>query len=170
MKGSATGIGRKLEVLYGLVASRVFHHASTMLTGDVTFARVISLFHLHHHESQTIAELAEATGLSHAAASRMVDGLYREGLVDRREASEDRRQKCVELTAGGVEKIETMRQVTAEAYAELLARVPKDLRVRLDEILIDLEPYMAPTVQETDTKAEATTRNRPAGTASKRRG
>jgi len=54
-----------------------------MLSGDVTFARVISLFHLHHHDSQTIAELAEATGLSHAAASRMVDGLYREGVVPR---------------------------------------------------------------------------------------
>jgi len=96
-----------------------------MLSGDVTFARVISLFHLHHHDSQTIAELAEATGLSHAAASRMVDGLYREGVVDRREAAEDRRQKCVELTPAGLKKIEAMRQVTTEAYAEMMPQVPK---------------------------------------------
>ncbi|PRZ56705.1 DNA-binding MarR family transcriptional regulator [Paraburkholderia fungorum] len=148
MKGSATGIGRKLELLYGLVASRVFHHASTMLSGDVTFARVISLFHLHHHDSQTIAELAEATGLSHAAASRMVDGLYREGVVDRREAAEDRRQKCVELTPAGLKKIEAMRQVTTEAYAEMMAQVPKELRIRLDEILLELEPYVIPSEAE----------------------
>jgi DNA-binding MarR family transcriptional regulator len=148
MKGSATGIGRKLELLYGLVASRVFHHASTMLSGDVTFARVISLFHLNHHESQTIAEIAEATGLSHAAASRMVDGLYREGVVDRREASEDRRQKCVELTPDGLKKIEAMRQVTTEAYAELMAKVPRELRTRLDGILIELEPYLIPPEPE----------------------
>ncbi|MFM0045649.1 MarR family transcriptional regulator [Paraburkholderia sediminicola] len=148
MKGSATGIGRKLELLYGLVASRVFHHASTMLSGDVTFARVISLFHLNHHESQTIAEIAEATGLSHAAASRMVDGLYREGVVDRREAAEDRRQKCVELTADGLKKIEAMRQVTTEAYAELMAQVPRELRTRLDGILTELEPYLIPPEPE----------------------
>jgi DNA-binding MarR family transcriptional regulator len=148
IKGSATGIGRKLELLHGMVASRVFHHASTMLTGDVTFARVISLFHLNHNDSQTIAEIAVTTGLSHAAASRMVDGLYREGLVDRREAAEDRRQKSVELTPDGLEKIETMRQVTTEAYAELMARVPKELRIKFQEILVELEPYLIPSDAE----------------------
>ena len=145
MKGRAIGIGLKLELLFGLVASQVFHHASTMLNGEVTFARVIALFHLHHHDSQTIAELAEATGLSHAAASRMVDGLYRECVVDRREAAEDRRQKCVGLTPDGLKKIETMRLVTTEAYAELMAQVPRELRIRFDEILKELEPYLIPS-------------------------
>ncbi|MCX4162565.1 MULTISPECIES: MarR family winged helix-turn-helix transcriptional regulator [Paraburkholderia] len=135
----------KLELLFGLVASRVFHHASTMLNGDVTFARIISLFHLQFHDTQTIAEIAGVTGLSQAAASRMVDGLYREGVVDRRESEEDRRQKCVELTPDGLKRIEAMRQVTTDAYAELMAQVPRDLRIRLHEVLIELEPYLIPS-------------------------
>ena len=145
MKGRAISIGIKLERLFGLVASRVFRHASTMLNGDVTFARIISLFHLQYHDTQTVAEIAGATGLSQAAASRMVDGLYREGVVDRREATGDRRQKCVELTPDGLKRIETMRQVTIDAYAELMTQVPRELRVRFHEILIELEPYLIPS-------------------------
>ncbi|MFM0289459.1 MarR family winged helix-turn-helix transcriptional regulator [Paraburkholderia megapolitana] len=145
MKGRAISIAVKLEPLFGLVASRVFHHASTMLSGEVTFARVISLFHLHRHDTQTIAEIAGVTGLSQAAASRMVDGLYREGVVDRRESAEDRRQKCVELTPDGLKRIEAMRQVTTDAYAELIAQVPRELRIRFHEILIELEPYLIPS-------------------------
>lgn len=41
-----------------------------------------------------------------------------------------------------------MRQVTTEAYAEMMAQVPKELRIRLDEILLELEPYVIPSEAE----------------------
>ena len=48
-----------------------------------------------------IADIAQATGLTHNAASRLVDRLVQAGYVSRAEDAHDRRQKRVELTPAG---------------------------------------------------------------------
>jgi len=137
-------LGWALENLYGLVAWRVFRHAATMLDGEVTFSRVMALFHLYRRGPQTIAAQADAASLSHAAASRMIDGLFKAGIVDRREAPDDRRQKRVELTQAGKQRVEALRAATAAAYAQLLGPVPRHLRARLAAALEEIEPFLPP--------------------------
>ncbi|MES2945577.1 MAG: MarR family transcriptional regulator [Pseudomonadota bacterium] len=136
-------LGEALENLFGLVAWQVFRHASTMLEGEVTFARLMTLFFLYRCGPQTIAAVAESAGLSHAAASRMVDGLYKAGVVDRRESAEDRRQKQIAITPAGIERIEALQSVTAKAYSGLLADVPAAQLEGLALALTSIETYLA---------------------------
>jgi DNA-binding MarR family transcriptional regulator len=60
---------------------------------------------LHHLESAdrelTLKQAAESVHVSLPAASRMVDDLFRRGLVERHEDTGDRRMKRVSITADG---------------------------------------------------------------------
>ena len=51
------------------------------------------------------ARLAEATGLSAAATTSMIDRLERKGFVRRRRHDADRRQVLVELTEAGLQRV-----------------------------------------------------------------
>jgi len=129
-----------MEALFGQVARTVFAHASRLIEGEMTFARLMAMFHLYRQGPQTIAELAHGALLSHAATSRMVDGLVRLGIVDRSPGDTDRRQRRVALTAAGVERLESLRAVTADAYGQLLADLPAGARDQLDQVLDALLP------------------------------
>jgi len=63
--------------------------------------------------------LAEAAHLSPGAASEMLDGLERMGIVERAAADADRRRRVFSLSAGGArlveEKLRTLRAEAAEA-------------------------------------------------------
>lgn len=56
-------------------------------------------------EPMTATRLAEATGLSAAATTSMIDRLERKGFVRRRRHDGDRRQVFVELTEPGLERV-----------------------------------------------------------------
>jgi len=49
----------------------------------------------------TVGELAAAAGVSSPTATRMLDGLEREGIVRRKPSTEDRRRIAVDLTTAG---------------------------------------------------------------------
>ncbi len=120
-----------LESLYGRIAPRVFGHAARMLDGEVTFSRVMALFHLYRLGPRSIADLAAAAFLSPTAASRMVDGLVAAGLVSRRESPTDRRRKEVALTPEGGAVIKGLRAETAAALLEVLAPAPSEVAADL---------------------------------------
>jgi DNA-binding MarR family transcriptional regulator len=120
-----------LENLYGRIAPRVFGHAARMLDGEVTFSRVMALFHLYRLGPQSIADLAVVAFLSPTAASRMVDGLVAGGLVSRRESPVDRRRKVVALTAEGGAVIKGLRAETAAAFLEVLGAAPPEMTADL---------------------------------------
>lgn len=149
-------LGDALENLYGLVAWRVFRHASTMLEGEVTFARILTLFHLYRRGPETIATLAEGAGLSQAAASRMIDGLVRTGMVDRRESADDRRQKTIEITRAGIDRLKALQAETAGAYTQLMEDVPEVLRKRLSSVLDEIEPFLSPLPASGETADRST--------------
>lgn len=128
-------LGRNLEQLHGPVAAQMFHHAATMLGGEMSFSRVIALFHLSYRGPQTITSLAKEVMLSHAATSRMVDSLFKAGLLDRQEGAADRRQKLVAITPAGRKCIDTFRSLTADAYARSMAELPLELRAGLSSLM-----------------------------------
>lgn len=136
-------LGWAFEQLHAMIAARIFHEISTtLLEGEFSFSQLNAMFHLLRYGPRTITQLADAARLSHAAASRMVDGLYRAGLVERREVAENRRQKHIELTPAGEEHLIKVRRVTAESYAALMENVPPELRARLADVLAEIGPYM----------------------------
>jgi DNA-binding MarR family transcriptional regulator len=69
---------------------------------DLSFSQARTLFLLTRTtEPLPIHAVAEALGLSVAAAGRNVDQLVRLGMVERRESASDRRVKLVSLTPTG---------------------------------------------------------------------
>jgi DNA-binding MarR family transcriptional regulator len=73
---------------------------------DLSFSQVRALFLLTSTaEPMPIHSIAEALGLSVAAAGRNVDQLLHLDLVERRESATDRRVKLVSLTPSGTELV-----------------------------------------------------------------
>ena len=65
------------------------------------FTQLAALYVLAEGRTTTIGDLAEAIGRSPSATSRLVDGLVRRRLVERRPESEDRRLRTLRLTPRG---------------------------------------------------------------------
>lgn len=153
----AESLGWTFEQLHALIAARVFREiSSTLLEGEFSFSQLNAMFHLLRYGPRTITQLAEAASLSHAAASRMVDRLYRAGLVDRQEVAENRRQKRIELTEAGEQHLAKVRSVTAESYGALMENVPVGLRRKLSQVLGEIAVYLPsrPMIDGETTAAE----------------
>jgi DNA-binding MarR family transcriptional regulator len=65
------------------------------------FTQLAALYVLADSEAATVAELADALGRSPSATSRLVDGLVRRSLVERRIDGDDRRRRSVVLARRG---------------------------------------------------------------------
>lgn len=88
----------------------------------------------------SLGTLAEAVGISDAAAVRMVDGLLKCGLAVRREDDHDRRIKRIGLTATGTDAVR--RLVTAKR--EGLEALAESLPARdLDRLIAALAPIVS---------------------------
>ncbi len=136
-------LGRGLDLMHGLAMHRVFPYlAGRLHGGDLSFSQFNALYQLFHGGPQTIAGLANATHLSHNAASRMVDGLVVAGFAERHEDPSDRRQKKVELTLAGRQRLGEMQDFTIKTYADLLSAVPAEVLDQLAVALNALKPHL----------------------------
>lgn len=70
----------------------------------------------------TASRLAEATGLSAAATTAMIDRLERKGFVVRRRDAGDRRQVLVEMTESGADRVSALYGPLVAEGSPLLAR------------------------------------------------
>ncbi len=83
----------------------------------------------------TATRLAEATGLSTAATTAMIDRLERTGFVRRRRDEGDRRQVIVEMTEDGQARTWAMYGPLVESGLPLLERFTSaELRVLVDHL------------------------------------
>jgi len=75
---------------------------NTIAERDLSFTQIKALCAMDESsEQRCVKELAESMGVSLAAMSRAIDGLYERGFVDRQEDLVDRRMKRVRLTEAG---------------------------------------------------------------------
>ncbi|HEU0124328.1 MAG TPA: MarR family winged helix-turn-helix transcriptional regulator [Bryobacteraceae bacterium] len=114
--------------------------AKVRATG-VTVAEWVMLRELYGVESSTPGVLAERTGLTRGAVSKLVERLVEKRLVSRRGREEDRRYQDLALTAAGrritprlaamadANDAEFFAALTAEESAGLLAVLKKLVRV-----------------------------------------
>jgi DNA-binding MarR family transcriptional regulator len=136
-------VSLSLEHLHGLVMGEVFQYlAGALHGGEMTFSQLNTLYRLYRNGPQTVAAVAGGADLSPTAASRMVERLVQAGLVERRENKTDRRQKHIEVTADGIERLKDMQATTMAVYSSLLAKAPGETLGKLATALAGLAPYL----------------------------
>ena len=67
----------------------------------LSMTQIHTLFRLHHTGMCGVTEVGDHLGVTHAAASQMVDRLVQQGLIERAEDPSDRRAKQLSLTPEG---------------------------------------------------------------------
>jgi DNA-binding MarR family transcriptional regulator len=88
------------------------------------FTQLAALYVLADGSTTTIGDLAEALGRSPSATSRLVDGLVRRRLVERRSEPDDRRQRTVRLTQRGQALLRAVDRARADQFLTTVRPMP----------------------------------------------
>jgi len=88
------------------------------------FTQLAALYVLADGATTTIGELAEALGRSPSATSRLVEGLVRRRLVERRAEPEDRRQRSVALSHRGQAILRAVDRARADQFLTAVRPLP----------------------------------------------
>lgn len=88
------------------------------------FTQLAALYILADSGTTTIADLADALGRSPSATSRLVDGLVRRRLVERRQEAEDRRQRSLWLTQRGLALLRVVDRGRADQFLGAVRALP----------------------------------------------
>ncbi len=88
------------------------------------FTQLAALYVLADGSTTTIGELADSLGRSPSAMSRLVDGLVRRRLVERREEPEDRRQRSLLLTQRGHALLRVVDRARADQFLTAIRPLP----------------------------------------------
>jgi DNA-binding MarR family transcriptional regulator len=94
------------------VSNHVSHaFARKLLSTGVTVAEWVVLREMFERESMAPSSLAEITGLTRGAVSKLVDRLVDKNLISREDCSDDRRFQNIALTAAGRRLVPTLAKV-----------------------------------------------------------
>jgi DNA-binding MarR family transcriptional regulator len=88
------------------------------------FTQLAALYVLADGRTTTVADLADAIGRSPSATSRLVDGLVRRRLVERRPETEDRRQRTLWLTQRGQALLRVVDRARADQFLTAVRPMP----------------------------------------------
>jgi DNA-binding MarR family transcriptional regulator len=88
------------------------------------FSQLAALYVLADGQTTTVTDLAEAIGRSPSATSRLVDGLVRRRLVERRPETEDRRQRTLWLTLRGHALLRVVDRARADQFLSAVRPMP----------------------------------------------
>ena len=114
------------------------------LIGDASsYARTRLLCELHRDGPQRMADLASALDVTPRNVTTLVDGLERDGLVQRRPHATDRRATVIELTDSAHGAVERSMEHEA-AIGELFEKLAPADRATLIRLIGDLEYRMRP--------------------------
>ncbi len=94
----------------------------------IGFTQLAALYVLAEGSTTTVADLAEAIGRSPSATSRLVDGLVRRRLVERRREEEDGRLRSVWLTPRGQAVLRIVDRSRAEQFLTAVRPLPRSER------------------------------------------
>lgn len=102
--------------------------------GELSLSQQFLLVALSEEPSMTVGELALAAGVAPPTATRMLDGLERDGIVNRAPSAEDRRKVTVELTDEGLKLVRRKkRKISArrKAVYDSLSEAEREQAVHL---------------------------------------
>jgi len=125
------GVG---EALMGLTASAV-----RRVRRDLSLTSLATLSTLDTAGPQRITDLARVEGVAQPSMTVLVGILERDGLVVRRGDPSDKRVVLIELTAAGMDLIRSRRRAGAQAFAQIIEKLPADETAALLAALPALE-------------------------------
>jgi DNA-binding MarR family transcriptional regulator len=96
--------------------------------GGLTIVQCHPLLEIAELGQTSLSDLSSRLKLDRSTLSRTVEGLVRQGLVDRRPDSRDRRFVVLSLTDEGRRICDDINERNDRFYAEILARLPDDKR------------------------------------------
>ncbi|MDF3931802.1 MarR family winged helix-turn-helix transcriptional regulator [Pseudomonas citronellolis] len=105
----------------------------------LTVAQFSLLRHLARLEQPSISALAEAMGLDRSTLGRNLRPLQADGLVELLGDADDQRNRLVQLTAQGRERLERGAQPWEDAQQRMFARLGEERREQLMALLGELE-------------------------------
>jgi len=119
---------------------RSMRRARTRWSGDLeagglTAAQFILLVPLLDGRERSVRELAEGAAVSSPTATRMLDGLERDGMIARRPSQADRRCVLVGLTEEGQEALELGRAAARARRRSIYDRLDPGEREDAERIL-----------------------------------
>jgi DNA-binding MarR family transcriptional regulator len=129
-------IGYRLRV----VSNAVSHSfARKLAASDVTVAEWVILREMYSADEMTSPSVvAELTGLTRGAISKLIDRLLIKDLVVRSESSEDRRYQEIKLTAKAIHLVPKLAAIADENDKSFFSALTSSERKSLMNILIKL--------------------------------
>jgi DNA-binding MarR family transcriptional regulator len=110
---------RSLEAL--LASERHLRGRETQQRGTLSYSRWAVLAVLADHSEHSVGTVALAASVSPASATKLLDGLEHDGLVERVRAGDDRRRIAVMITAAGYTAWSEKEAETQAAWKRVLA-------------------------------------------------
>lgn len=121
---SDTGFSRRVETVRAFnrfYTQRIGVLEDGYLDSDFSLAQVRVLFELAHRDASTASEIASDLGLDAGYLSRILRGFERAGLIKKRPALDDARQRILSLTAHGRGVFAPLESASHRQIAALLA-------------------------------------------------
>jgi DNA-binding MarR family transcriptional regulator len=91
---------------------------------NLGFTQLAALYALYDSGTMTMADMADTLGRSPSAVSRLVDSLELRQLVERRQDTEDRRQRTLALTGRGKAILGRVDRARAEEFLAIVRPLP----------------------------------------------
>lgn len=105
--------------------------ARKLLESEVTVAEWVVMREMYGREEMAPSELADLTGMTRGAASKLVDRLVGKRLVTRKDRMDDRRFQDIALTAAGRKLIPGLAALADQNDEEFFAPLTKSERETL---------------------------------------
>ncbi|RKX85131.1 MAG: hypothetical protein DRP57_04460 [Spirochaetes bacterium] len=94
----------------------------------LSISQIGALFHLNHGRISSVSQIGDSLGITSAAASQMLDGLLRQGLIVRHEDPDDRRSKQIALTRQGTKIIHNIMKARQHWFSSISNRMTREER------------------------------------------
>jgi DNA-binding MarR family transcriptional regulator len=107
------------QALYGLISEAV-----RRIPRDMSLTSLSTLATLDRTGPRRVTDLAVVEGVAQPSMTTLVTVLQRSGLAERRGDPADGRVALVEITAAGSEFLRARRRAGAEAFTELIRKLP----------------------------------------------
>jgi DNA-binding MarR family transcriptional regulator len=113
-----------------------------LLQSPFSLAAVRVLYELAHREQPTAVQLARELALDDGYLSRMLRAFRKRGLIARRPAQADRRQRLLALTPRGRSVFASLNARSDEQVATMLRELPPSKQERLIEAMRTIESLL----------------------------
>jgi DNA-binding MarR family transcriptional regulator len=119
---------------------------------DLTVPQFRTLAFVHRNEGTSLTEVADHMGLTLPSMSKMVDDLFKKGLIQREEQTTDRRRVKLATTPQGITLMETSKQGTLAYLSKQLETISPKERAAIIEAIKSLRSVFKVANKQSDVR------------------